>query len=313
MKKELSIIIPIFNEESNIFMLHERLTKVMQRLDFPYELLFVNDGSSDNSLAILKGLAATDSNVKYLDFSRNFGHQIAVSAGLEHCDGQKIVIIDADLQDPPELIFDLYQKMKEGYEVVYARRSSRKGESWLKRQTAAWFYRLLKRITSVEIPVDTGDFRIMDRKIVEIIKAMPERHKFLRGQIAWIGFRQSFVTYERDERNAGTTGYTYQKMLRFALDGITAFSDFPLKIVTWFGFLVSFITFLVILFAIYSRFILKDFVPGWTSLMISVLFIGGVQMIAIGIIGEYLSRMNTDIRKRPLYIVKESNISEMEQ
>jgi dolichol-phosphate mannosyltransferase len=203
--------------------------------------------------------------------------------------------------------------MKEGFEVVYARRSSRKGESWLKRQTAAWFYRLLKRITSVEIPVDTGDFRIMDRRIVEIIKAMPERHKFLRGQIAWIGFRQSFVIYERDERNAGTTGYTYQKMLRFALDGITAFSDFPLKIVTWFGFFVSFITFLVILFAIYSRFILKDFVQGWTSLMISVLFIGGVQMIAIGIIGEYLSRMNTDIRKRPLYIVKESNLAEMEQ
>jgi polyisoprenyl-phosphate glycosyltransferase len=313
MNKELSIIIPIFNEESNIFMLHQRLTNVMQRLDLPYELLFVNDGSSDNSLAILKGLTATDANVKYLDFSRNFGHQIAVSAGLEHCEGQKIVIIDADLQDPPELIFDLYQKMKEGFEVVYARRSSRKGESWLKRQTAAWFYRLLKRITSVEIPVDTGDFRIMDRKIVEIIKAMPERHKFLRGQIAWIGFRQSFVTYERDERNAGTTGYTYQKMLRFALDGITAFSDFPLKIVTWFGFFVSFITFLVILFAIYSRFILKDFVQGWTSLMISVLFIGGVQMIAIGIIGEYLSRMNTDIRKRPLYIVKESNLTEMEQ
>jgi polyisoprenyl-phosphate glycosyltransferase len=310
MNKELSIIIPIFNEESNIFMLHQRLTNVMQRLDLPYELLFVNDGSDDNSLAILKGLAATDANVKFLDFSRNFGHQIAVSAGLEHCEGQKIVIIDAD---PPELIFDLYQKMKEGFEVVYARRSSRKGESWLKRQTAAWFYRLLKRITSVEIPVDTGDFRIMDRKIVEIIKAMPERHKFLRGQIAWIGFRQSFVTYERDERNAGTTGYTYQKMLRFALDGITAFSDFPLKIVTWFGFFVSFITFLVILFAIYSRFILKDFVQGWTSLMISVLFIGGVQMIAIGIIGEYLSRMNTDIRKRPLYIVKESNLTEMEQ
>ena len=313
MKKELSIIIPIFNEESNILMLHERLTSVLQRLGFPYELLFVNDGSADNSLAIIKGLAVLDTNVKFLDFSRNFGHQIAVSAGLAHCVGQKVVIIDADLQDPPELIFDLYQKMKEGFEVVYAKRSSRKGESWLKRQTAAWFYRILKKITSVEIPVDTGDFRIIDRKIVEIIKEMPERHKFLRGQIAWVGFRQSFVTYERDERNAGTTGYTYQKMLRFALDGITAFSDFPLKIVTWFGFFVSFIAFLAILFAIYSRFILKDYVQGWASLMISILFIGGIQMIAIGIIGEYLSRMNTDIRKRPLYIVKESNLSETEQ
>jgi dolichol-phosphate mannosyltransferase len=218
------------------------------------------------------------------------------------------VIIDADLQDPPELITSLYTKLNEGFDVVYAKRISRKGETWLKRQTASWFYRMLKKITNVEIPLDTGDFRIMTRKIVDILKTMPERHKFLRGQIAWVGFNQSFLEYEREERMAGSTGYTYQKMLRFALDGITAFSDLPLKIVTWIGFLVSFVAFLVILFALYSRFILNDYEKGWTSLILCVLFIGGIQMIAIGIIGEYLSRMNTDIRQRPLYIIKESNL-----
>jgi dolichol-phosphate mannosyltransferase len=304
----LSIVIPIFNEESNILALHQRLSTVLLGIGVSYELLFVNDGSVDNSIHLLKALALKDEQVKYIDFSRNFGHQIAVSAGLEYAEGKKIVIIDADLQDPPEIIADLYLKMQEGFDVVYAKRKARKGETWLKRQTAKWFYRLLKKITSVEIPVDTGDFRIMDKKIVEILKTMPERHKFLRGQIAWVGFRQTFIEYERDERLGGKTGYTYRKMLRFALDGITAFSDLPLKIVTWFGFLVSFIAFLMILFAFYSRFILQDYEKGWTSLIVCVLFIGGIQMIAIGIIGEYLSRMNTDIRQRPLYIVRESNM-----
>jgi dolichol-phosphate mannosyltransferase len=305
---ELSVIIPVFNEESNILALHQRLTKTLVSLNLPYELIFVNDGSIDRSIFLLKGLATNDTRVKFIDFSRNFGHQVAVSAGLEKCNGEKIVIIDADLQDPPELITSLYTKLNEGFDVVYAKRISRKGETWLKRQTASWFYRMLKKITNVEIPLDTGDFRIMTRKIVDILKTMPERHKFLRGQIAWVGFNQSFLEYEREERMAGSTGYTYQKMLRFALDGITAFSDLPLKIVTWIGFLVSFVAFLVILFALYSRFILNDYEKGWTSLILCVLFIGGIQMIAIGIIGEYLSRMNTDIRQRPLYIIKESNL-----
>ncbi len=308
---ELSVIVPIFNEEANIFALHQRLSSVLALLNVSYELLFVNDGSADKSIHLLKALAMKDERVKFIDFSRNFGHQIAVSAGLEYANGEKIVIIDADLQDPPEIIADLYAKMRDGFDVVYAKRKARKGETWLKRQTAKWFYRLLKKITAVEIPVDTGDFRIMDKKIVEILKTMPERHKFLRGQIAWVGFRQTFIEYERDERLGGKTGYTYRKMLRFALDGITAFSDLPLKIVTWFGFLVSFVAFLVILFAFYSRFISQDYEKGWTSLIVCVLFIGGVQMIGIGIIGEYLSRMNTDIRQRPLYIVKESNVEKI--
>jgi dolichol-phosphate mannosyltransferase len=310
MEVELSVVIPVYNEAANITVLNGRLEKVLSQMKVSYELLYVNDGSKDSSLLLLKQMSIKDHRVKYIHFSRNFGHQIAVSAGLEKAIGNKIVIIDADLQDPPEFIPQLYEKLNEGFEVIFARRKSRKGESWLKQKTAFWFYRILKKITSVDIPVDTGDFRIMDRKIVDILKAMPESHKFLRGQIAWIGFRQTSLEYEREERLHGKSGYTYRKMIRFALDGITAFSDFPLKVVTWFGFMVSFIAFVVILFAFYSRFILKDYVQGWTSLMISVLFIGGIQMIAIGIIGEYMSRMNTDIRKRPLYIVEDTNIIE---
>ncbi len=305
---DISVVIPTYNEEANVDMLYERLSKVMQQMAVAYELVFVNDGSKDRTIDLIKALAEKDERVKYIDFSRNFGHQIAVTAGLDRCRGQAIAIIDADLQDPPELIIDMYQKMKEGFEVVYAKRKNRKGESLLKLWTAGAFYRILSNITSISIPVDTGDFRIIDRKVVDILKQMPEKSKFLRGQISWVGFNQTFLEYERQERNAGETGYTYRKMLNFALDGITGFSDLPLKIVTYFGFLVSFVAFLVMIYALVSRFIWVDYEPGWTSLMISVLFIGGIQMIAIGIIGEYLSRMNQNIRNRPLYIVKESNI-----
>ncbi|MEL6638171.1 MAG: glycosyltransferase family 2 protein [Bacteroidota bacterium] len=305
---DISVVIPTYNEEANVDKLYQRLSEVMQQLSVSYELVFVNDGSRDRTIALIKDLAGRDERVKYIDFSRNFGHQIAVTAGLDRCGGQAIVIIDADLQDPPELIIEMYQKMKEGYEVVYAKRKNRRGESWLKLWTAGAFYRILSNITSISIPVDTGDFRIIDRKVVDILKQMPEKSKFLRGQISWVGFNQTFLEYERQERHGGETGYTYRKMLNFALDGITGFSDLPLKIVTYFGFLVSFVAFLVMIYALVSRFVWEDYEPGWTSLMISVLFIGGIQMIAIGIIGEYLSRMNQNIRNRPLYIVKDSNI-----
>lgn len=307
---DISVVIPIYNEEANLTTLFVRLKRVLDELDVAYELIFVNDGSTDQSLQMIRDLALVHQSVKYIDFSRNFGHQIAVSAGLEKSRGEAVVIIDADLQDPPELIEQLYKKMKEGYEVVYAKRKDRKGEDVLKRSTAKLFYRLLSRITTISIPLDTGDFRIIHRKIVDILLMMPEKNKFLRGQISWIGFRQTFIEYNREERKAGHTGYTYRKMLRFALDGITAFSDFPLKVVTYFGLLVSGFAFIVTLYALYSRFILKDYVQGWTSLMISLLFIGGVQMIAIGIIGEYLSRINSNIRNRPLYIIRDSNIEE---
>jgi polyisoprenyl-phosphate glycosyltransferase len=305
---EISIVIPVYNEEENIKVLCERIRQAITGLCPEFEIVFINDGSADGSMEQIRELAGKYPEVKYIDFSRNFGHQIAVSAGIDYAKGNAIVIIDADLQDPPELIPELYLKMKEGYEVVYARRKSRKGESYFKKLTARLFYRLLARMTRIKIPVDAGDFRIIDRKIVEILRQMPEKHKYLRGQISWIGFNQTYIEYERRERNAGKSGYSFRKMLHFALDGITAFSDVPLKIVTFFGLLVSIFAFVVALYALYSRYILKDYVQGWTSLMISVLFIGGVQMIAIGIIGEYLSRMNADVRNRPLYVVKDTNL-----
>jgi len=308
MNPEFSIIIPIYNEQENIHKLYDRLKSVMSGMNVSHEFVFVNDGSRDRSMILIKELAAKDNSVHYINLSRNFGHQIAVTAGIDHVRGKAIVIIDADLQDPPELIAEMYAKMKEGFEVVYAKRKSRKGESALKKLTAKWFYRILASITSIDIPVDTGDFRLMDRKIVDVLRTMPEQQKFLRGQISWIGFNQTYVEYNRDERQGGETGYTYKKMLRFALDGITSFSNLPLKFATAAGFVVSGITFIVILYALYARFISKDFVPGWTSLILAVLFIGGVQLITIGIIGEYISRLSANVRNRPLYIMAENNL-----
>ncbi|MDB4538893.1 glycosyltransferase family 2 protein [bacterium] len=307
---DISVIIPVYNEEKNIQNLYHRLSKVLHGLGVSYELIFVNDGSKDASIGLIKVLSKKYESVKYIDFSRNFGHQIAVTAGLDKTSGDAVVIIDADLQDPPELIIEMYQKRLEGFEVIYAKRKNRRGENFLKLLTASVFYRLLAKMTSISIPVDTGDFRMIDNKIVEVLREMPEKNKYLRGQISWIGFNQTFVEYERQERQAGATGYTYRKMLHFALDGITAFSDVPLKIVTYFGFIVSVIAFFVAIYALLAKFVWENSVPGWTSLMIAILFIGGIQMIAIGIIGEYLSRMNHNIRNRPLYIIRESNIKE---
>lgn len=306
---DLSIIIPIYNEEGNIETLFNRLDAAVTELHLSeVEYIFVNDGSKDRSMAMIKSLAERNSKVKYINLSRNFGHQIAVSAGLDHCKGEAVVIIDADLQDPPELISQLYKKLREGNEVVYAKRRSRQGEGFLKKFTARLFYRILRSLTSIHIPIDTGDFRIIDKKIVEALKQMPEQQKFLRGQISWIGFNQTFVEYDREERHAGKTGYTYKKMVRLALDGITSFSNFPLKFATIAGFVVSGISFFMILYALYSRFITRDYQPGWASLMLAVLFIGGIQLIGIGIIGEYISRMSTNIRNRPLYITRDTNI-----
>lgn len=311
--KDLSIIIPIYNEEGNIKILHERLSSVVNSLNVNAEYIFINDGSRDRSLELIRELAKSNSSIKYIDLSRNFGHQIAVSAGIDKCSGKAAIIIDADLQDPPELIIELYNKWKEGYEVVYAKRRARAGENFMKKFTARVFYRTLKKITSINIPVDTGDFRIIDRKVVLALRSMPEQQKFLRGQISWIGFRQTFVEYDRNARNAGETGYTYKKMIRFALDGITSFSNLPLKFATIAGFFVSGVTFLLSIYALYSRLITKDYVPGWTSLMLAILFIGGVQLISIGIIGEYISRLSTNVRNRPLYLVSDTNVEENEK
>jgi dolichol-phosphate mannosyltransferase len=271
-------------------------------------MIFVNDCSKDETLLRIKELAEKDSHVKYLSFSRNFGHQIAVSAGLDFCTGEAVVIIDGDLQDPPELISKMYERYKEGYKVVYAKRKTREGETWFKKATAKIFYRLLASMTSIDIPVDVGDFRLIDRVIVEHLRNMPEKSKYIRGQIAWIGYKQTFVEYHRDARLYGTTNYPLKKMLRFALDGITAFSDKPLKIASGLGIFSAIVSLLALVYALVSHFCFHATITGWTSLILSVLFIGGVQLITIGIIGEYIARINNDVRNRPLYILDEKNI-----
>jgi len=309
---DLVVVIPVFNEEHNVMLLYERLLGVVKSLNKSYRFLFVNDGSRDNTLAKLKELASKDPQVKYIDLSRNFGHQVAVTAGLHFSKGKHVVIIDADLQDPPELIVDMERKMNEGWNVVYARRRARKGESFFKRITARIFYRLLKNITSVDIPVDTGDFRMMDWKVVEVLNRMPEQHKFIRGMVSWVGFRQTYVEYDRDQRHSGKTGYTFRKMLRFAIDGITGFSNVPLKVATWVGFGISFVSFLLIAYTLYARFVSLDYVEGWASIMVSILFIGGIQLICLGLIGEYIIRMDANLRQRPLYIINDTNVADDE-
>jgi len=305
---EISIVVPLYNEEKNIRLMHDRLVSSILKITSNFEIIYVNDGSNDNSFLELLKLSNDDERVKYINFSRNFGHQIAVTAGLEYSKGAAVVIIDGDLQDPPEVIPEMYAMYKEGFEVVYGQRLKRKGDNFFKKITAKYFYRILKKITSINIPLDTGDFRLIDQKIVKDLKNMPEQNKFLRGQIAWLGYRQTSVFFERDERKFGETGYPFSKMLKFALDGITGFSDVPLQFVTKTGIFISFISFLVILYAIFSHFILERTITGWTSLIISSMFIGGVQLISVGIIGEYISRINKNVQNRPLYIVSETNI-----
>ncbi|WP_282136651.1 glycosyltransferase family 2 protein [Seonamhaeicola maritimus] len=307
--KEISVIIPIYNESAIILELYERLTKSLSGITNVYELIFVNDGSNDDSIQKIKLLSDKDQNVYYIDFNRNFGHQIAISAGLKQCAGKCVVIIDGDLQDPPELIPELYKEYQKGFEVVYAQRNKRKGETFLKKITAKCFYRILEKITNFTIPFDSGDFRIMDKKVVSELNNMSEQNKFLRGQVAWLGFSHSSVKYDRDSRELGSSGYSYGKMFRLAFDAITGFSDKPLLFVSRMGLIISLLSFCIIIFAVFSYFVLDQTVTGWTSLIISSAFIGGIQLISVGIIGEYIARINKDIKKRPLYIVKETNIA----
>jgi dolichol-phosphate mannosyltransferase len=311
-KIDLSVIIPIYNEEMNLVPMNNRIIAALMPLQLHYEIIYVNDGSKDNSLPIIMGLSEENASVKYIDFSRNFGHQIAISAGLEHAVGERIVIMDGDGQDPPELIPALLIKSKEGFEVVYAKRKKRKGESFLKKLTAKLFYRFLANITQIEIPLDTGDFRLIHRKVQKVLLNMPEQHKYLRGQIAWIGFNSTFVEYDREERMGGNTKFTYGKMMRFATDGISGFSNWPLKVATMLGFAVSGIAFMLIVYSLYQKFYGFTEV-GWTSLHISVLFLGGVQLLGIGILGEYLGRVSENVKNRPTYIVKNSNIQTLNE
>jgi glycosyltransferase involved in cell wall biosynthesis len=305
-KYELSIVAPVYNEEANIDFLFNRLSDTLKGLN--YEILFVNDGSADGSITKIKDLAAQHTHIKYISFSRNFGHQIAVFAGLQKAVGDYVVIIDADLQDPPELIHEMLTKAKSGYEVVYAKRLSRKGESFFKKLTARMFYRMMRAMTSINIPLDTGDFRIMTQRVCKIVTSMPEKNKFLRGQISWIGFNQSYVEYERDPRLYGETGYTFKKMLNFAIDGITAFSQFPIRLVTYIGLSMGALSMLALVYALYSKFIIGEVVKGWTSIFILFTLIGGTQLFCLGIIGEYISRIMNNVLNRPDYLVEDTNI-----
>lgn len=306
----LSIVVPIYNEYGNIPELSGRLHQVLEELGMPWELIWVDDASRDDSLSQLRALSDKDPRHRYISFSRNFGHQVAVSAGLDHASGDAVVIMDGDLQDPPELIPKLYEQWKRGYEVVYAQRVSRDGESYFKKASAFFFYRILKSMTRIPIPLDTGDFRLIDRKVVEALRLMPERRKFLRGQIAWTGYRSVAVPYKRDPRFQGKTNYSLGKMFRLAWDGISGFSAVPLKLVSVFGLMVALVAFALILYALWSHFVWGETVRGWTSLITVVLFLGGVQLLSIGIIGEYISRMDENIRQRPLYLLKESRLGE---
>jgi len=305
---ELSVIVPLFNEEQNIGALNERIITVLASMSISNEVIYINDGSKDKTLPLVIGLTHQFENVKYIDFSRNFGHQQAISAGIHFAKGEYIVIMDGDGQDPPELIPKLYNKAANGFEVVYAKRKKRQGESLFKKFTAKLFYRILAKITNIEIPVDTGDFRIIHKKVQRILNQMPEQHKYIRGQIAWIGFNQTFIEYDREERMSGQTKFTYRKMIGFAIDGISGFSTWPLKVATISGFIVSFISFMLIIYSLYQKFF-GETEKGWTSLNISVLFIGGIQLIGIGILGEYIGRVSENVKNRPHFIIRDSNFN----
>lgn len=301
----LSIVVPLYNEEGNVDELVRRIRGVIAELrDTPrYEIVLVNDGSRDATLLRLRDLALTHHEIVVVNLSRNFGHQIAATAGLDMARGEAVVLMDGDLQDPPELIVAFLERWREGYDVVYATRRTREGEGPLKLLTARAFYRLVRRLTNVAIPVDTGDFRLMSRRVVDALKLSRERHRFLRGLVSWVGYPQIGVEYDRDKRFAGQTKYPITKMFRFAVDGITSFSEIPLRFASYFGFVVSIISFIVALYEIWLKLFTGYNLPGYTSTIFAILFLGGVQLIAIGTLGEYIGRIYEQVKGRPLYLV----------
>ncbi len=309
-KPVFTIIAPIFNEIDNLPVLHEKITEVMEQSDDTWELVLIDDGSTDGSTELIKTLAKQDTHIRPVIFARNFGHQIAVTAGMEFSRGDAVVIIDSDLQDPPEVILEMIQKWREGYEVVYAVRSEREGETYFKKFTASFFYRLIYRITDVKIPMDTGDFRLMDRKVVDVMNAMKEHHRFLRGMSAWVGFKQVGVQYKRAARFAGETKYPIKKMLRLALTAITGFSYVPLQLATIIGFISAGISLIAIPIVAILRITGGGAFFGQATTLIAVLFFGGVQLISLGILGEYIGRIYDEVKGRPLYIVSEAPFDE---
>lgn len=303
-KPTYTIIAPIYNEIDNIQALYTRVSEVMDSTGESWEFVMIDDGSSDGSTEAILELEKKDPKIVPVIFARNFGHQIAVTAGLDYSRGDAVTIIDADLQDPPEVILDLIEKWKQGYEVVYATRSKREGETWFKLFTASAFYRLIQRITDINLPMDTGDFRLLDRKVVDVMGGMREKHRFLRGMSVWVGFRQIGVEYERAERVAGETKYPLKKMLRLASDAITGFSYFPLQLATYLGLTFTGISFFALLALIILRLVGSQFMVGQAATLIAVLFLGGVQLLSLGMIGEYIGRLYDEAKGRPLYTVR---------
>lgn len=304
-KDLISVVVPMYFEEEVANECYKRLKEVMDSNAINYEFIFVNDGSKDRTMEILKELVKEDKRVKVIDFARNFGHQTAVTAGAFNSKGDAVVIIDADLQDPPELIIDMIEKWKKGYDVVYAKRKKRKGETWFKLVTAKYFYRFLAYMSDVDIPTDTGDFRLMDRKVVEAFKSMPERNRFVRGMVSWVGFNQTYIEYERDERFAGVTKYPLKKMLKFASDGIVAFSSKPLKFMTGLGSITILLALIILIYSLIVKISGHYTQPGWTSLMVAITFFSGVQLLSLGVIGEYIARIYDESKNRPLFIIRE--------
>ncbi|MBU8689216.1 glycosyltransferase family 2 protein [Priestia megaterium] len=300
-----SIVVPVYNEEEVIHETYRRLTEVMRSTKEAYELLFVNDGSRDRTAEIIKEYSEQDPAVVLLDFARNFGHQIAITAGMDYARGEAVVVIDADLQDPPELILEMIEKWKQGFDVVYAKRTKRKGETYFKKQTAAMFYRFLRAMTDIDIPLDTGDFRLLDRKVCNQMNSIQEKNRFVRGLVSWVGFKQIAVEYERDERLAGESKYPLKKMLKLSMDGITSFSYKPLKLASYAGITLSGIGFIYLLVVLYLKLFTDSTITGWSSLIVIQLFFSGIILIILGMIGEYIGRIYDETKNRPLYIVRE--------
>jgi dolichol-phosphate mannosyltransferase len=299
-----SVVAPVYNEHESLPVFVRRTTAVLAKLGEPWEIVIVDDGSSDGSTEIVEDLARRDAHIRPVIFSRNFGHQIAATAGLDHCRGQAAILIDADLQDPPELLPELIARWRQGYQVVYAVRTERAGESWFKTATASLFYRAIYRITDVRIPFDTGDFRLLDRRVIDTLAGMRERHRFLRGMSAWVGFSQIGVPYKREARFAGETKYPLRKMVRLALNAVTSFSHFPLQIATYLGFLCAGLSAAAILTVVFLRLSGNQAFIGQATTLIAVLFLGGIQLISLGLLGEYLGRVYDEVKGRPLYVLR---------
>jgi glycosyltransferase involved in cell wall biosynthesis len=302
---EISVVVPVYNEEENLDALFGRLMAVLAEIGARYEIVCVNDGSRDGTLKGLIDYHHRYPQIKVVNLSRNFGKDVAMTAGIDHARGEAVIPIDADLQDPPELIADMVGKWREGYDVVYASRRERKGETWLKRFTAGIFYRVMNKLSDFPIPPNTGDFRLLDRRVVESLKRMPERNRFMKGLFAWVGYRQTAIFFDREPRHLGQTKWNYWKLWNFALDGITSFSFLPLKVWTYVGFALACLTLLYACFLLGRTIIFGNDVPGYASLMVAVLFLGGIQLLTLGIVGEYIGRVYEEVKGRPLYLVRD--------